>query len=100
MSLPNFGIVTLRPNFIIVNNFKNEEYKSKRQQVLTTCVRETDGSYYYHLLMPPTEELSLCMGVSNEIEVKTIATDEATITVVFSIKYENVSQCNDGKETC
>ena len=50
--------------------------------------------------MPPTEELSLCMGVSNEIEVKTIATDEATITVVFSIKYENVSQCNDGKETC
>ena len=50
--------------------------------------------------MPPTEELSLCMGVSNEIEVKTIATDEATIAVVFSIKYENVSQCNDGKETC
>ena len=51
-------------------------------------------------LMPPTEELSLCLGVSDEIEVTTIATDEATIAVVFSIKCENVSQCNDGKETC
>lgn len=40
------------------------------------------------------------MGVSDEIEVTTIATDETTIAVVFSIKYENVSQCNDGKETC
>ena len=50
--------------------------------------------------MPLTEELSLCVGVSDEIEVTTIATDEATIAVVFSIKYENVSQCNDGKETC
>ena len=50
--------------------------------------------------MPLTEELSLCMGVSDEIEVTTIATDEATNAVVFSIKYENVSQCNDGKETC
>ena len=50
--------------------------------------------------MPLTEELSPCMGVSDEIEVTTIATDEATIAVVFSIKYENVSQCNDGKETC
>ena len=97
MSLPNFGRVTLRPNFNIVNNFKNTNL---RQQVLTTCVRERDGSYYYHLLMPLTEELSLCMGVSDEIEVTTIATDEATIAVVFSIKYENVSQCNDGKETC
>ena len=97
MSLPNFGRVTLRPNFIIVNNFKNTNL---RQQVLTTCVRERDGSCYYYLLMPLTEELSLCMGVSDETEVTTIATDEATIAVVFSIKYENVSQCNDGKETC
>ena len=63
-------------------------------------MREKDGSYYYHLLMPLTEELSLCMGVSDEKEVTTIAADEATIAVVFSIKYENVSQCNDGKETC
>ena len=60
-------------------------------------MRERDGSYYYHLLMPLTEELSLCMGVSDETEVTTIATDEATIAVVFSIKYENVSQCNDGQ---
>ena len=47
--------------------------------------------------MPLTEELILCMGVSDEIEVPTIATDKATIAVVFSIKYENVSQCNDGQ---
>ena len=63
-------------------------------------MRKRDGSCYYYLLMPLTEELSLCMGVSDETEVTTIATDEATIAVVFSIKYENVSQCNDGKETC
>ena len=50
-------------------------------------MRERDGSYYYHLLMPLTEELSLCTGVSDEKEVTTIATDEATIAVVFSIKY-------------
>ena len=60
-------------------------------------MRERDGSCYYHLLMPLTEELSLCTGVSDEKEVTTIATDEATIAVVFSIKYENVSQCNGGQ---
>ena len=47
-------------------------------------MRERDGSCYYYLLMPLTEELSLCMGVSDETEVTTIATDEATIAVVFS----------------
>lgn len=43
--------------------------------------------------------MSVCVGISDEIEVATIATDEAAIALPFQLSLATLRLCNDVQET-